>query len=183
MTDPATGCSGPSCAACALANASAKCGGTGPVCQVDQCTGVFANCDNQNANGCEQDLSKSDNQHCGSCANNCTTQGFTTGFSCSNLVCRCTSPDQCKDGGSGTATCNGNGRCTCTGTECMAGEACRKVGANQVCSCNGGAACVPGQVCCKGPPGCKDLQTDTANCGACGKQCATGQSCVGGQCQ
>ncbi|MFO0568421.1 MAG: hypothetical protein U0263_22355 [Polyangiaceae bacterium] len=183
VTDPATGCAGASCSACTLPNATAKCSGTGPSCDVDQCSAPFANCDSQGGNGCEQDLSKSDSKHCGSCANDCTTQGFASGFTCSSLVCRCTSFDQCKDPGSGTAACNGNGRCSCNGTECMPGEACKKTGPNQVCACNGGAACVPGLVCCKSPAGCRDLQTDSANCGACGKACPSGQSCSAGVCQ
>jgi hypothetical protein len=181
--DPQTGCAQPSCDACAVANATAKC--TAGLCAVGSCTAPFADCNASATDGCELDQSKPDNARCGSCANDCTQQGWGTKFSCgSNLVCRCTGTDQCKDGGSGTASCAASGRCMCETTECNPGERCKKgTGNSQICACNDGAACVPGQTCCQTPAGCRDLLTDSGSCGACGRACPSGTQCVSGNCQ
>jgi hypothetical protein len=179
--DPATGCAAASCDACTIANGTASC--AAGACAVASCNGTFSDCNGSAGDGCEANLSQPNNQSCGSCDNDCTTQGFSTHFSCgADLICRCTSADQCKDGGGGTATCTASGRCMCGVVECNGGERCQKNGPNQVCSCNGSAACVPGQVCCPAPGGCKNLQADAQNCGACGKACPSGSLCVLGTC-
>jgi len=51
------------------------------------------------------------------------------------------------------------------------------------CQCSetcGGVKCSPGEACCNGK--CVNTQTDSNNCGTCGKKCATGQACKQGQC-
>lgn len=179
---PATGCADASCSPCAIANGTAVC--TAGACAVGSCNSGFCDSSGGAADGCEVNLTQPNNQSCGSCANDCTQQGFAPHFSCgTNLLCQCTSVNQCKDGGSGAAACNANGRCVCATTECNAGERCVKSGPNQACSCNGAAACIAGFVCCQTPAGCRDLQTDEQNCGLCGKTCTGSQTCVSGVCQ
>lgn len=180
--DPATGCASASCAPCSIANGAASC--VAGACAVASCNAPFSDCNASAGDGCEVNLTQPNNTSCGSCDNDCTSQGFATHFSCgANLVCRCTSADQCKDGGGGSASCSAAGLCVCSGLDCNPGERCAKSGPNQVCSCNGGAACIPGQTCCQTPNGCRNLSTDPQNCGACGKACPSGSLCVLGSCQ
>jgi hypothetical protein len=180
--DPATGCAETSCAPCAIANGAPSC--VSGACAVASCNAPFSDCNASAGDGCEVNLTQPNHTSCGSCDNDCTAQGFSTHFSCgANLVCRCTSADQCKDGGGGSASCSAAGLCVCSGLDCNPGERCRKTGPNQVCSCNGGAACIPGQTCCQTPGGCRDLAADPQNCGACGKACPSGSLCVLGSCQ
>jgi hypothetical protein len=135
--------------------------------------------------GCEADFSASATS-CGSCGNNCTTQGAPASpFECKSGACGCGNNAQCVLGGAPQAqsVCNtGTGVCSCNNAACKPGEACGKQGPNAVCSCNGGAACAAGQSCCPGSAGCKNTLTDAANCGGCGRVCATGFVCSAGAC-
>jgi len=132
--------------------------------------------------GCERDVA-GNAASCGSCNNNCQSQGASGGFSCTNSGCSCTTDLQCLLSGGGNGTCDTTtGICTCETTVCARGEACTRSGSRQVCRCNGGAACASGQTCCQTPAGCFDLATDATNCGACGRACAPGQTCNNGAC-
>jgi hypothetical protein len=150
---------------------------------VGTCASGFGNCNNQAGDGCEQDLT--DDEHCGGCRNDCTSQGSSDGFACVSGVCGCTSDQQCREefGGSGNATCNTASRtCVCDDTECRPGESCERQGGAQRCRCNGGTACMAGQTCCETPGGCRRLDTDTLNCGACGNACPMDFACQRGSC-
>jgi hypothetical protein len=179
--DPETGCGEASCDACSSANAMPIC--DNGECAVGSCASGFGNCDNQAGDGCEQELT--DDEHCGGCRNDCTSQGSSGGFACVSGVCGCTSDQQCREdfGDTGNATCNTTNRtCVCDNTECRPGEACERQGSVQRCRCNGGTACIEGQTCCESPAGCRTLDTDMLNCGACGKACPTGFACEQGLC-
>ena len=178
--DPATGCAEPSCASCPVVGGSTAICSAG-ACAVGTCLAGHFDCNASPTDGCEHDATTSTDVQCGGCSNDCTAQG--TGFTCSNRLCRCTSAAQCRVGNVAVYDCNASGHCTCDGTECVAGEACRRSGSSSLCSCNAGAACAAGTTCCQTPAGCFDLQGDSANCGACGWRCATGTTCVSGQCQ
>jgi hypothetical protein len=185
IDDPLTGCGAASCDPCALANATATCGGG--VCAVDTCDPGHVDCDGAISPGCEHSLATVTNTRCGGCSNDCTLQGADTGFTCAtaSLVCRCTSAPQCRVGniGDGQYDCNSAGLCVCDGDECNPGETClRDPPSASICACNGGSACVPGTVCCQSPAMCADLQNDSGNCGACGWVCPAGTSCQAGVC-
>lgn len=70
-------CTGPS--DCHLAHASAKCEKGG--CEVDKCTWSFADCDHEDADGCEVDLEQ-DDQHCGECGKECDDGEECAGGKC-----------------------------------------------------------------------------------------------------
>jgi hypothetical protein len=132
--------------------------------------------------GCETDLAES--ATCGSCGNNCSTQGAGGGFGCKSGACGCGSNAQCSVAGDpNQAVCDtDSGLCSCNNVECKAGESCQKQGNNTLCRCNNtGAACAAGQTCCPGV-NCKSLDTDVAHCGACGNVCPSGFVCAAGAC-
>lgn len=76
--------------------------------------------------------------------------------------------------------------CGACGKTCSNLEAC----SNGQCVCRGGGGsqtCGAGTACCPDRPafvgGCKNLQTDTANCGSCGRACRASETCTAGSCQ
>ncbi|MEZ4226170.1 MAG: hypothetical protein R3B13_34810 [Polyangiaceae bacterium] len=169
--------------ACSTAKAVQSSCETG-VCQ-HRCEAGAGDC-NQPAtgsdDGCETDLATADT-HCGSCANDCSKQGGGGGFVCGNSRCGCTGNQQCRTAPNVGGNCDGaTGLCSCDGSSCQPGEACRRVGPNNVCTCNGSAACSAGETCCQTPSQCVDLQSDANNCGACGASCPSGQTCQSGSC-
>lgn len=66
---PEYGCARPTCLACFLPHATARCSATGE-CVIGACNGDWDNCDGDSSNGCEVDKSSS-NAHCGRCNNAC----------------------------------------------------------------------------------------------------------------
>jgi hypothetical protein len=129
--------------ACNLANAAASC--SGGSCQVSSCNAGFGNCDGRADNGCETNLTTSQ-QDCGACNFSCPSNR-----TCSGGKCICTSNANC---GSGQTCCNG----ACIDTK------------NDEANCGScGAVCAAGSTCCNGA--CKDLATDFDNCGSCGNAC------------
>jgi hypothetical protein len=153
---------------------------------VHTCNAGFGDCSQPLSpvadNGCETNFNTSATS-CGACGNNCASQGLAPGFVCNAGACGCSTNEQCKVGGDASAAvCNTTtGVCSCSGTTCDPGEACIKSGPSSVCRCNGTTDCTSGQTCCP-TTGCKNLQTDSANCGGCGKVCPTGTTCTAGSC-
>jgi hypothetical protein len=170
--------------ACTRANASATCA-TGS-CQIASCNPGFANCDGQDANGCEVNTSSSAG-NCGGCGQACSSAGGVP--SCSGSTCSIS----CN---SGFGNCDGlvsNGCEANLGTNsshCGAcGTACTNP--NGTTSCSGGAcvpACSAGFGNCNGNPndGCEtNTKTSTSHCGSCGNVCSCPSgtaNCVNGIC-
>lgn len=151
-------------------------GGTGG----SGCPTGKVDCNGSAADGCEVEIA-TDAQHCGTCGNDCTTQGDGTGFVCGSSVCKCSEGAHCDATLSvGTSCAASTGLCSCDGAECSRGESCRKAGGKFACSCNGGAACAAGETCCPSG-GCVDLTKNKNHCGACGIVCAT-TLCAAGKC-
>lgn len=67
--DPAVGCNAPSCDACVVRGASARCGADG-ACTLDRCLRGHADCDRLPANGCETRLADTPTS-CGACGRTC----------------------------------------------------------------------------------------------------------------
>jgi len=68
---------------CSLPNATPTC--LGGSCYITSCATGFANCDNNEANGCETDT-RSNVQHCGACGRACTPM-MHGAVSCMNAQC------------------------------------------------------------------------------------------------
>lgn len=117
-------------------------------------------------------IANDDQQNCGGCNNDCGAQGLT----CVGGFCSCTNNNQCNPG-----NCAISQLCDCGGTTCQPGETCERQGGNVRCTCNGGGSCTAGQICCA-TGDCTDTDTDTQNCGGCGRACSPGQTCNNGTC-
>ena len=169
---------------CAFANATASCD-TGS-CALTQCDVGYANCDGNDANGCEVDLT-TDANHCSSCSTVCSNANGTA--VCAGSVCI----NGCD---SGYADCDSNANNGCetstkTLTDCgSCGQACGF--ANASASCSTGSCiltgCNAGYGNCDGIPanGCEiNFNTDSAHCGSCGTGCSNDHGstvCSGGTC-
>ena len=188
-----------------LASDPQNCGGCGRPCSTagvaslscasglctSSCALGFANCATPSAptddDGCEVDAN-TDDQHCGSCSNDCTQQGGGGKLQCGapeNGRCGCGGDAlRCQQLGSG-GSCDSSGLCVCTSGTCRPGEACLPFAPFlDTCSCNGGGACLfAGEVCCQNPAGCRNIDADPASCGACGHACPPGFGCAGGNCE
>lgn len=155
-----------------------------------KCEPYYANCDNQEANGCEQFLVEDDN--CGACGNACGD-----GQVCrldENNVARCMCPPDktfcdagCYDGfcfGRCVDLTSDNYNCGACGVDCYVPER------NAKGVCNYGACvmdCNEGRADCNNAwsDGCEvNTDSDPQNCGACGHVCdaVAGQACVAGRC-
>jgi hypothetical protein len=155
-------------------NANADClAGT---CAFGGCLLGYGDCDNNQANGCEVDLTK-DSQNCGACMNECPPLPHATG-KCSNAACVIGTCD------AGYADCDAS---TFDGCESVLATDVNNCGAcNQPCGnlphaypkcensmcaiggCEAGFADCDGMV----ANGCEvDLSSDLANCGACNNMC------------
>jgi hypothetical protein len=169
--------------ACSFANAAPEC--VGGACDFSVCDMGYADCDGQQANGCEVALGN-DAQHCGGCAVRCT-YAHATGV-CGNGTCALGTCD------AGWADCNGNPadgcevnlttdltHCGACGTACAAAS-----NASSTCTAGScGIVCVTNHADCDGDArnGCEtNTGTDLTHCGACGTTCTQGRTCVSGAC-
>jgi hypothetical protein len=167
---------------CSYANAQAKCANS--TCSVDTCSAPWANCDGNDANGCESNTTSS-TAHCGGCNNTCTNVHGQTKCTASTCVPTC-------DGG--YADCDSDPENGCeASTQIEAancggcGLACNKINASSA-ACQSGSC----QLSCSGSyqdcdavgaNGCEaNIQTDSANCGSCGTVCEVGTPCLAGKC-
>ncbi|MDB4932517.1 MAG: uncharacterized protein JWM10_5001, partial [Myxococcaceae bacterium] len=168
--------------ACAFANAAPQC--IGGACGFAVCDEGFADCDGQQANGCEVALG-TDATHCGGCAVVCT-YAHATGV-CGNSACALGTCD------AGWADCNGNpadgcevsltsdlAHCGTCATACAGAP-------NAAATCGGscGFACDATHADCDGDAGngCEvDTRSSLDHCGACGNACTQGRTCVAGAC-
>jgi hypothetical protein len=164
---------------CALPHASAKCaenplGNPLANCLVDTCDAGWANCDGNDANGCESSAT-TDPGSCGGCGQACSAINGVPG--CDNGVCAIF----CNPG---FANCDGNVANGCEVdiwndiSNCGAcSSICTTPGSTPVCtngSCGHGT-CGAGFDDCDGNPqnGCEtNLGSDPAHCGSCGTACS-----------
>jgi alpha-tubulin suppressor-like RCC1 family protein len=114
---------------CLRANAAPACiGGT---CRIGACNAGWGNCDDTDANGCETDVTSS-NDHCGRCGNRCSPPNAA---------------GACAAGDCGIGSCN-PGYADCDG---MAGNGCEAELARDTANCGAcGNGCAPGTECVDG---------------------------------
>lgn len=113
VLDPATGCGGASCGACAFAHATAIC--VNAQCAVSGCELGFTHCSASASDGCEVDT-RTDPANCGDCRNACPP-----GWACGGSVCACAGNENCGDAG----VCDrATGVCSCSGQGCGVGASC-----------------------------------------------------------
>jgi hypothetical protein len=170
---------------CSRTNGTTSCA-TG-TCQLTGCTGTFANCDGNDANGCEVDTAVSI-AHCGTCANACSAvhgapacSGGSCSITCASGFgncdadvsngCETTTTNNVTDCGScGNVCAVLNGTPTCSGTMCA------------IASCTAPFKDCDGQY----ANGCEtNTGTSASNCGTCGTTCSNANgttSCSGGAC-
>jgi len=168
--------------ACSLANATAAC--SMGACAIAACNAGYQDCDRVVSNGCETAVT-SDVNHCGACGAACPSQNGVPrcGGGVCTLACNPGFGD-CDGVASNGCETDTNGSLThCGGCNL----ACRPPNATGACS--GGAClvarCASGFLDCNGAAadGCEvSAQTDSANCGACGRACASGTACSAGLC-
>ena len=145
---------------------------------VPTCTGNYANCDGNWANGCEIDTD-TNVLHCGECN---AEIGILT-HAAAGCVAGTVSCDSLWGDCSGGIT---DGCETALTTSSNCGECGISVGANAVCHDNGTATCLSPVYgnCANGwVDGCEvTFATDDDNCGACDTQCGDTGTCTGGSC-
>lgn len=159
------------------ANRSCRCDPTRP--QFEDCDGDVDESVAMGGTGCEVDLSVPNNQHCGTCGNNCGSFATCNGA----LVCSCNASRlDCTVGRPWCETGFSTNNCGACSNRCGAGETCNGGGD---CACGGttagsGPACTGNDECCSGT--CRDL-TQTANCRSCGNTCRTNETCGASNCR
>ena len=168
---------------CAADNATAIC--TQGLCVITGCDESYRDCDQDEQNGCEADISGV--VHCGACNNTCEADNATV--ACVDGACEatgCVAPyldcvgddGACETFGETLTDCGECGRACgtlpsaspeCMGGECVVGECIGNFG-----DCNG-----------DGSDGCEVQLNMPSNCGACGMGCAfagSSTSCDTGTC-
>ena len=169
VDDPAYGCSVTGCEPCtSLPHAQAAC--AGGVCVFSDCEAGFENCDGNDGNGCETDVT-GDPQQCGACGSPCVVPDATA--TCVNGKCEVGTCDV------GYVDCNGDpldgceaqpdtdpNNCGICGKKCAGGEGCEM----GVC----GVYCAKGKGNCDGDPlnGCETPFGTLTDCAFCGDECA-----------
>jgi hypothetical protein len=109
---------------------------------------------------------QTDPQHCGSCANACSSSQICCGGQCTDIQ---TDRNHCGP------TCE-----QCAGTDCCGGHCLDlQTDADNCGSC--GNKCAQNDTCCGGQ--CVNLQMDDDNCSICGNPCSSGQHCCTGSCK
>jgi hypothetical protein len=182
------------CGGCNQACTNAHASGSvcsGGSCTAPSCNGGYANCDNDNRNGCETATNTIAN--CAGCGNACDT-AQSQGASCNGSKCTYTGCvagyTNCNNGGPDTNGCE-----THTDADADNCGGCNRMCSNsnmQTRTCAGGAcngSCANGYADCnsdKYTDGCETQTTTTLNCGGCGNVCdtahSTGVSCNGTKC-
>ncbi|MDQ3035553.1 MAG: MopE-related protein [Myxococcota bacterium] len=189
----ANGCEAPldtlaNCTACGTtctrANGVASCASGS--CQLVSCNAGFANCDGNDANGCETPLNTLAN--CSMCGMTCSHPNATS--SCATGSCALSSCSAGFGNCDGSAA-NGCETMTNTLTSCGAcGTACARTNATPTCATGSCmiATCNMGFGSCDGSDsnGCESSLTSLANCTACGTTCSRANAtatCGSGTCQ
>jgi MYXO-CTERM domain-containing protein len=149
------------------------------------CEDGYANCDHNNANGCETDI-QSDADNCGGCEVHCDIPNATAACSAGACVVA-----ECE---AGWGDCNGEGEDGCEVELDTNPNHCG--GCGQLCEldhasaeCRNGVCqlddCDEGWADCNGDEadGCEvDLTSDAEHCGHCAVACPEGQTCEAGTC-
>ena len=167
-----------------IPNTILMCGGT---CQVENCIGVFADCDGNEINGCESE-SDIDPANCGKCGVSCLSVANGTGAcqrstcvigSCAAGFANC---DNDFSKGCSVVTTTDPNNCGGCGNPCAIPYSINSC-VNSVCVSSG---CVTGFADCdhSAANGCEVATLgDSANCGGCGMVCPTSTPvCEGGVC-
>ncbi|MBI5516377.1 MAG: hypothetical protein HY909_21510 [Deltaproteobacteria bacterium] len=174
-------------ARCAVPNATPAC--MNGMCAVGTCTGTFADCDRDAANGCEAST-LSDARHCGACGMACASRpnravecaGGRCAYMCVPGFADC---DGMTANGCETDTRTTAAHCGACGRGCSPANAAGAcvAGACTVGMCNAGFGDCDGMA----SNGCEtDTRTSVMACGACGRACPspahTVPACVAGAC-
>ncbi len=192
--DPSNGCevdtatSATNCGACGTActggtNAAAAC--AAGACGL-RCNDGFANCDNNNANGCEVNTGTSPSD-CGACGTVCPTRtnasatcaAGTCGIACTTGFGNC---DGDAANGCETSLTDNVSNCGTCGRTCTAtnGTPSCTAGACGLASCNAGFGNCDNNA----ANGCETTTSDDRNnCGACGNRCDNNAICFAGVCR
>lgn len=156
-------------------------------CAVSKCPLGKGDCNNNPADGCEDNLT-SDPKNCSFCGHDCSNTVLHATAVCNNSKCDYSTCDP------GWADCDGDRSNGCEQDITTDPTNCGKCG-NTCASTNGAAGCVSGKctISCKpgladcdpAKPGCDTDITTTANCGACGNVCSNNNAkaaCTNGKC-
>ena len=170
---------------CALPHAQSSC--SQAACVVTVCVGGWANCDKNDVNGCEINVSDGDKGNCGACGKTCneTNAGATCHSGSCLPACFPGFGDCDSNPDNGCETDLKSNALHCNGC----GKACNPQNA-QAALCDNGAcsytACKAGFADCDGNKanGCEtNIFQDKTNCGACGKTCSGSSAlCNSGSC-
>lgn len=166
---------------CTYAHSPGAC--AGGHCAIGPCNLGWGNCDHNDANGCESDVS-SDMASCGACGHACPTGPDLV--VCENAACKATAcpaglancdanvGNGCETDLSSTVTHCGSCEKDCTKTQ--ASVTCQ-AGTCKVIKCNVGWG-----DCDSDPSTCETNLSSLTSCGACGRTCTNGFSCSGNKC-